>query len=82
MRDEMRAFAEQGDLTSAAIRYQQKTEESQRSYQPATLGGVGGGLDENLKLGVLRMAQKHVIPGDKTPHLGLNEINQLQGSLR
>jgi hypothetical protein len=31
----MRAFAEQGDLTSAAIRFQQRTEESQRNYQPA-----------------------------------------------
>jgi len=38
VRDEMRALAEQGDLTSAAIRYLQMTEESQRSYQPATLG--------------------------------------------
>jgi hypothetical protein len=27
-----------GDLTSAMIRYQQMTEESQRSYEPATLG--------------------------------------------
>ena len=38
MRDEMKAVAEQGDLTSAAIRFQQMTEEYQRSYQPAALG--------------------------------------------
>jgi hypothetical protein len=61
VRDEMKAFAEQGDLTSAAIRYQQITEESQRSYQPATpRAGVVGGADGNLKLGLLRMTQKHV----------------------
>ncbi|HKF05412.1 MAG TPA: hypothetical protein VKB49_24040 [Candidatus Sulfotelmatobacter sp.] len=36
--DACRQLAELGDLTSASIRYQQRTEESQRSYQPATLG--------------------------------------------
>ena len=38
MHDQLRQLAEQGDLTSATIRYQQMTDESQRSYQPATLG--------------------------------------------
>jgi len=36
--DACRQLAEQGDLTSASIRYQQMLAESQVQYQPARLG--------------------------------------------
>jgi hypothetical protein len=36
--DQVRQLAEQGDLTSAAIRYAQYAAESEYHYQPATLG--------------------------------------------
>jgi hypothetical protein len=36
--DELRQLAEQGDLTSAAIRGAQMMAEDQASYRPATLG--------------------------------------------
>ena len=38
MLDQLRQLAEQGDLTSAAIRYAQLAAEEEYSYQPATLG--------------------------------------------
>jgi len=38
MHDQLRQLAEQGDLTSAAIRYAQYAAESECHYQPATLG--------------------------------------------
>ena len=38
MHDQIRQLAEQGDLTSAAIRYAQYAAESEYRYQPATLG--------------------------------------------
>src|SRR5208283_5431672 len=41
LRDELRAMAEQGDLTSASIRYQQWTAESEYSDRPAVLGRYG-----------------------------------------
>jgi len=41
LRDELRALAEQGDLTSAMIRYQQRTAELEYSGRPAVLGRYG-----------------------------------------
>ena len=38
MHDQLRQLAEQGDLTSAAIRCAQHSAESEHRYQPATLG--------------------------------------------
>ena len=38
MYDQLRQLAEQGDLTSAAIRFAQHAAESEYRYQPATLG--------------------------------------------
>ena len=38
MHDQLRQLAQQGDLTSAAIRFAQHAEESEYRYQPATLG--------------------------------------------
>jgi len=41
LQDELRALAELGDLTSAAIRYQQRTEELEYGGRPAALGRYG-----------------------------------------
>ena len=41
LRDELKAMAEQGDLTSAAIRYQQRREELEYSDRPAVFGRYG-----------------------------------------
>jgi hypothetical protein len=41
LRDELKALAEQGDLTSAAIRYQQRMEELEYSDRPAVFGRYG-----------------------------------------
>jgi len=38
MHDQLRQLAEQGDLTAAANRYAQLTDESECRYQPATPG--------------------------------------------
>jgi hypothetical protein len=40
-REALKSLAEQGDLTSALIRHQQMTEESQSSGRPAVLGRYG-----------------------------------------
>jgi hypothetical protein len=41
LRDELRALAEQGDLTSAMIRYQQRNEELEYSDRRAVFGRYG-----------------------------------------
>jgi hypothetical protein len=41
LRDELKALAEQGDLTSASIRYVQRMEELEYSDRPAVFGRHG-----------------------------------------
>jgi len=49
MLDQLRQLAEQGDLTSAAIRYAQLAAEEEYRYQPATLAGIVAGVETNSK---------------------------------